>query len=108
MKKNKKNKRKSRGIVSGPYLIMGGNYTDDLEKLKQLQEIDKMLDSFFEGQSVKYEGKETHIETLHGDGTCNIANPDWDYDEEATCVYDGDEYDIPYWITVKLSELETL
>ena len=104
----KKNKRKSRGIVSGLYLIMEGNYTDGMEKLKELEEIDKMLGIIIEGQSVKYEGKKTHIETLHGDGTCNIANPDWDYDEEATCVDDGDEYDIPYWITVKLSELETL
>ena len=33
------------------------NYTDDMEKLKELEEIDKMLGIIIEGQSVKYEGK---------------------------------------------------
>ena len=63
------------------------------------------MENFKEGQTVKYEGKETHIEVIHSDGTCNIANPNWDWDEEAQCVNAGLEYDVPYWITVKLSEL---
>lgn len=52
-----------------------------------------------------YDGKETHIENIYEDGTCRIANPYWDWDDEAQCVNDGVEYDVPYWITVKLSEL---
>ncbi len=63
------------------------------------------MEIFKEGQTVKYEGKETHIENIYEDGTCRIANPDWDWDDEAQCVNDGIEYDVPYWITVKLSEL---
>lgn len=63
------------------------------------------MQEFKKGQNVKYEGKETHIEVLHGDGTCNIANPYWDWDDEAMCVNNGIEYDVPFWITVKLSEL---
>jgi len=60
---------------------------------------------FIEGQEVKYKNKETHIETLNNDGTCVIANPFWDWDEEGLCVDEGIDYDIPYWITVKLTEL---
>ncbi|MFZ1496592.1 MAG: hypothetical protein WAS72_06010 [Saprospiraceae bacterium] len=63
------------------------------------------MENFTIGQTVKYNGKETHIEVLHRDGTCNIANPDWNWDEEAECVANNLEYDVPYWITVKLSEL---
>jgi hypothetical protein len=58
-----------------------------------------------EGQDVLYRGKDTHIERVSGDGTCMIANPDWNWDEEAMCVRDGVEYCVPYWITVKVSEL---
>lgn len=63
------------------------------------------MEKFTEGQTVKYNGKETHIEVLNDGGTCNIANPDWDWDEEGECVANGIEYDVPYWITVKTSEL---
>ena len=65
------------------------------------------MGKFKVGQTVKYMGKETHIETLHGDGTCNIANPFWDWDEEAEYASDGLDYDcyVRYWITVDLSEL---
>lgn len=65
------------------------------------------MGNFIEGQTVKYDGKETHIENIFEDGTCTIANPywDWDWDDEAQCVNDGVEYDTPYWIKVKLSEL---
>ena len=61
--------------------------------------------NFEEGQKVKYENKETHIEILYLDGLCVIANPFWDWDEEGLCVSKGIEYDIPYWITVKITEL---
>lgn len=63
------------------------------------------MENFKEGQKVKYDGKETHIEKIHEDGTCNIANSYWDWDDEAQYVNDGIEYDVPYWITIKLSEL---
>ncbi len=59
----------------------------------------------FEGQKVKYEGKETHIEKIYLDGTCLIANPDFDFDFEGECISRDIDYDVPYWITVKLSEL---
>ena len=58
-----------------------------------------------EGQDVMYEGNKTHIETLNNDGTCVIANPDWDWDEEGECVSLGVDYDMPYWIKVKITEL---
>jgi hypothetical protein len=61
--------------------------------------------NFKSGQKVLYQGKESHIEILHDNGTCVIANPQWNWDEEAECVEIGIEYDIPYWITVNLSEL---
>jgi len=60
---------------------------------------------FKEGQNVIYEGRETHIETLNNNGTCVVANPFWDWDDEGSCVDDGITYDMPYWIKVKLSEL---
>jgi hypothetical protein len=60
---------------------------------------------FYAGQTVKYNGKSTHIEALHGDGTCNIANPHWDWDDEVECVANNIPYDIPFWITVSLSDL---
>jgi len=59
-----------------------------------------------EGQNVIYEGKHTHIEVIHGDGTCNIKNPYWNWDEEDCCVQSDVEYGMNYWITVKLSELK--
>jgi hypothetical protein len=64
------------------------------------------MEKFKEGQTVKYNGRKTHIEVLHGDGTCNIKNPDWDYDEEKYCAANGLEYDINFWLTVNLSDLQ--
>ena len=61
--------------------------------------------NFTEGQKVIYEGSETHIETMHDNETCAIANPAWNWDEEAECVGAEIDYNIPYWITVKLTEL---
>ena len=58
-----------------------------------------------EGQKVKYDGKETHIETIFNNEICNIANPFWDWDDEAECVRENVDYDMPYWLTVKFSEL---
>lgn len=55
------------------------------------------------GQKIKYKGKESHIEVIHNDGTCNIANPEWDWDMEAECVNLGIDYNVPYWINVKLN-----
>ena len=62
--------------------------------------------NFTVGQSVFYKNKQTHIEQIYKDGTCMIANPDWDWDEEGLCVDNDLEYDIPYWITVNISELK--
>jgi hypothetical protein len=62
---------------------------------------------FKEGQNVSFNGKQTHIENIYDDETCRIANPDWDWDEEAACVANGIDYDVPYWITVKLSKINT-
>lgn len=59
------------------------------------------------GDTVIYQGKETHIEVLFGDGTCNIANPFSNWDEEAVCVESGEEYEVPYWITVDLNDLSS-
>jgi hypothetical protein len=58
-----------------------------------------------EGQKVKYENKETHIETLNNDGTCIIMNPDWNWDEEGLCVNEGIDYDVDFWIKVNIKEL---
>jgi len=61
--------------------------------------------NFKEGQKVNYENKETHIETLNNNGSCIIANPFWNWDEEGLCVDEGIDYDVPYWINVKITEL---
>ena len=63
------------------------------------------MENFTLGQKVKYNGKETQIDVLHGDGTCNIVNPDWTWDDESECIANNVEYGISYWTTVKLSEL---
>jgi len=67
-----------------------------------------MKKNFKEGQEVKYEDKETHIETLNDDGTCVIANPYWDWDDEGYSVSECIDYDTPYWIKVKITELYPL
>jgi hypothetical protein len=59
---------------------------------------------FKTGQKVTYKGKETLIEELNKD-EARIANPDWDWDDEAQFVHDGLEYPFEYWIWVNLSEL---
>lgn len=56
-----------------------------------------MNTKFKVAQEVIYEGKEVTIEDVFEDGTCTINNPLWS-DEE-------DDDDIPFWITVKLSDL---
>jgi hypothetical protein len=61
---------------------------------------------YIDGQEAKYEGKKTFIEKLNEDETCVIRNPDWDWDEEAECVNSEIDYDIPYWITVNISDLQ--
>jgi hypothetical protein len=61
-----------------------------------------------EGCPVKYNGEETHIEYVIDEKTCKIANPYWNWDEEAYYINSGLEYCVPYWITVKFSELEIL
>ena len=58
-----------------------------------------------EGQTVKYKGKETHVEKVLKGGRVIIANPEWDWDEEGMCVDAAIEYLVPYWITVNESEL---
>lgn len=63
---------------------------------------------FHEGQTVKYNGATTHIELIYEVDTCRIANPEWDWDSEAECVANGVDYDVPYWITVNISELSQL
>jgi hypothetical protein len=65
-----------------------------------------MNSKFKPGQQVLYEGKITFIETINKDNTCVIANPNWDWDSEAECVYNDMEYEIPYWIKVKTKELK--
>lgn len=60
------------------------------------------------GQSVNYKNKESRIEEICADGLFKIANTDWDWNEEAECVYLDIEYDVPYWIYVKESELSIL
>ena len=57
------------------------------------------------GQSVLYNGKETYIDIIYDDGTCTIANPDWDYDDEGVFVREGLDYPIEFWLTVNQSEL---
>lgn len=53
---------------------------------------------------VLYEGKRTAIEYIDVEDAV-IVNPFWDWDEEALCEKMGENYDMPYWIRVKLSEL---
>lgn len=57
-----------------------------------------------EGQKVIYEGKETHVEKVLKNDRVMIANPNWDWDEEAQCVDADIEYLVPYWITVDIKE----
>jgi hypothetical protein len=78
---------------------------------EQEQELNMVLNEarpikniIIEGQDVLYRGKKTYIEVIHNNHTCNIANPYWNWDEEAS----DSDYDVPYWITVKLSELKLL
>lgn len=63
---------------------------------------------FYEGQEVKYKGAATHIELFYEDGTCCIANPEWDWDMEAEHTAAGTDYDVPYWIKVNIAELSPL
>lgn len=58
-----------------------------------------------EGQKVIYQDKETHVEKVLKGGRVLIANPKWDWDEEADCVDAEIEYLVPYWITVSAEEL---
>jgi hypothetical protein len=57
------------------------------------------------GQTVLYKGRKTTIDHIYTDGTVRIVNPFWDWDEEAECVNEGINYDVPYWITVMKDEL---
>jgi len=69
--------------------------------------MDTGIQIFQQGQHVIYENKETHIETLNNsNGTCVISNPFWDWDEEGSCVNEGVDYDTPYWIVVKLTDIK--
>lgn len=63
---------------------------------------------FKEGQDVLYRGNQTHIEKIFDDGTCLIANPDWDWNEEELCNANEIEYSVPYWIDVKMSSLREI
>jgi len=62
--------------------------------------------TFEAGQDVIYDGRKTHIEMIYEDGSILIANPYWDWDSEGECVKSDLDYDVPYWITVKKSELK--
>jgi hypothetical protein len=61
---------------------------------------------FHEGQEVKYNGATTCIDIIYDDGTCRIQNPDWDWDTEAECVANDIDYNVPFWITVKIEDLK--
>lgn len=61
---------------------------------------------FKQGEEILYKGKETFIEEIFSDGTAKIANPAWDWDEEGEYVEMDEEYDVPYWISVSLEDLE--
>ena len=58
------------------------------------------------GDNVKYKNKQTFIEVLNNDLTCVVMNPEWNWEEEALCVDNDIDYDVPYWITVGLKELK--
>jgi hypothetical protein len=60
---------------------------------------------FKTGQEVMFQGRQTHIEKVNDDSTFVIANPFWEWDDEDYCISIGEDYDMPYWITVDLSEL---
>lgn len=60
---------------------------------------------FKEGDDVFYQDKKTQINYINEDGTCQIDNPYWSWEEEATYVDADEDYDVPYTITVNLSEL---
>ena len=60
---------------------------------------------FKEGDDVFYHGKKTQINYINEDGTCQIDNPYWSWDDEAAYVDADEDYDVPYTITVNLSEL---
>jgi hypothetical protein len=61
---------------------------------------------FKTGESVIYKGKETEIESITKDNKYVISNPQWCYDLEYECVMEDVYYGVPYWITVKESELK--
>lgn len=65
-------------------------------KLRHIYRVDEI---------VIYDDKKTTIQNFNGDGTCNIINPDYDYDLEKECHLNDIEYDIPYRLTVRISEL---
>ena len=55
-----------------------------------------MESEFKVGQDVFYQGHEVTIEDIYDNGTCKINNPLWDDDDD----------DTPFWITVNLSDLK--
>lgn len=57
------------------------------------------------GQVVEYMGKETQVEEIYPNNTAKITNPEWSWDDEYICLENGVDYDVPYWIVVKLSDL---
>lgn len=63
------------------------------------------VNDFTVGQKVFTGDFETEILELHGDGTCTIKNPGWDWDEEGEAVTNGESYNEPYKIRVKISDL---
>lgn len=54
---------------------------------------------------VLYNGKKSIIQNINEDGTCNIINPDYDYDLEKECHINNIEYGIQYCLNVSLLEL---
>jgi len=55
------------------------------------------------GSYVLYDGKKTFVEAVNIDGTVNIKNPEWDWDDEVECLEYGITYDLPYWIKVPIN-----
>ncbi len=65
---------------------------------KYIEDINKLAvqTDFKIGQDAFYQLNQVTIEDIFGDGTCKINNPLWS---------DEDDDEIPFWITVKLTEL---
>lgn len=68
--------------------------------------------NFKENEIVLYKGNETKIRAIYNDGTCQIKNPDYEWQDDCNVNAHGEievnDWISTYWITVNLNELNKI